>query len=177
VKRKQKKNNFLTLNGMILRIKDTFVDTTSILLCEMDTYMITIVLKGAMEPYEIVFKNDEECLNNFNQLCKRMNVKNIDEKTINKKSTIKDDKRELFDTFWDLYQKKVGYSKCLEKWMKLGIPTISKIIKAVPKYVKDTPDVKYRKNPLTWLNGNYWEDEPIKEMEKEKENFNHDELF
>jgi hypothetical protein len=61
--------------------------------------------------------------------------------------------------------------------MQFGIPTISEIIKAVPKYVKDTPDIKYRKNPLTWLNGRYWEDEPIKQKEKEKEKFNHDELF
>lgn len=162
---------------MILRIKDTFIDTSNILLCEMDTHTITLVLKGFMEPYEILFMSEKECLDSFNKLCSRMSVVDINDKVKNKKSSLKDDKRELFDTFWDLYQKKVGYSKCLEKWMKLGIPTMSSIIKAVPKYVKDTPDVKYRKNPLTWLNGKYWEDEPIKEKEKEKEKFNHDELF
>lgn len=162
---------------MLLRVNNTFIDTTSVVLCEMDTYTMTILFKGAMEPYEILFESEEDCLSSFNKICSKMSVVDINDKRKERNSSIKDDKRELFDTFWDLYQKKVGYSKCLEKWMKFGIPTISEIIKAVPKYVKDTPDVKYRKNPLTWLNGRYWEDEPIKEKEKEKEKFNHDELF
>lgn len=162
---------------MLLRVNNTFIDTTSVVLCEMDTYTMTILFKGAMEPYEILFESEEDCLSSFNKICSKMSVVDINDKRKERNSSVKDDKRELFDTFWDLYQKKVGYSKCLEKWMKFGIPTISEIIKAVPKYVKDTPDVKYRKNPLTWLNGRYWEDEPIKEKEKEKEKFNHDELF
>jgi hypothetical protein len=162
---------------MLLRVNNTFIDTTSVVLCEMDTYTMTILFKGAMEPYEILFESEEDCLSIFNKICSKMSVVDINDKKKERNSSVKDDKRELFDTFWDLYQKKVGYSKCLEKWMKFGIPTISEIIKAVPKYVKDTPDVKYRKNPLTWLNGRYWEDEPIKEKEKEKEKFNHDELF
>jgi len=162
---------------MLLRVKNTFIDTTKILLCEMDTYIITISLSGAMETYDIVFESEDDCIEEFNKICKKLSVVDIDKVKTKKSSTTADDKRELFDTFWELYQKKVGYSKCLEKWMKFGISTMSEIIKSVPKYVKDTPDVKYRKNPLTWLNGKYWEDEPLKEKEKEKEKFNHEELF
>ena len=133
---------------MLLRVNNTFIDTTSVVLCEMDTYTMTILFKGAMEPYEILFESEEDCLSSFNKICSKMSVVDINDKRKERNSSVKDDRRELFDTFWDLYQKKVGYSKCLEKWMKFGIPTISEIIKAVPKYVKDTPDVKYRKNPL-----------------------------
>jgi len=162
---------------MLIKINNTFVDSSKILLCKIDNYIITILLEGAMEPYEIVFEDEDDCLDSFNKLCGKMSVVDINQENKSRKSTLKEDKRELFDTFWELYQKKVGYSKCLEKFMQFGIPTISEIIKAVPKYVKDTPDIKYRKNPLTWLNGRYWEDEPIKQKEKEKEKFNHDELF
>jgi len=51
------------------------------------------------------------------------------------------------------------------------------IIDAVPTYVRETPDPKFRKNPLTWLNGEYWKDEKEKEKEKEKQKFNVNDLF
>ena len=47
---------------MLLRVNNTFIDTTSVVLCEMDTYTMTILFKGAMEPYEILFESEEDCL-------------------------------------------------------------------------------------------------------------------
>jgi len=63
-----------------------------------------------------------------------------------------------FSIFWDKYSKKVDSKKCKEKFLKLSGLEIDKILKVVDSYVISTPDDKYRKNPLTWLNGKCWED-------------------
>lgn len=63
-----------------------------------------------------------------------------------------------FSKFWSLYNKKVDSKKCKDKFIKLSKAEIEKIIEVLPSYVYSTPDVQYRKNPLTWLNGKCWED-------------------
>lgn len=80
--------------------------------------------------------------------------------SINIQDTINKNTIELsFEKFWDMYQKKEGKSKCLSKFEKLKQTEIEKIFETLPTYIKNTPDVKYRKNPLTYLNGKHWEDE------------------
>lgn len=64
-----------------------------------------------------------------------------------------------FNIFWDAYNKKVDSKKCKDKFLKLSNTEVEKILNVVEKYVKSTPDPKFRKNPLTWLNGKCWEDE------------------
>jgi hypothetical protein len=36
---------------------------------------------------------------------------------------------------------------------------IDKIFETLPFYLKSTPDIKFRKNPTTYLNQRTWEDE------------------
>lgn len=81
------------------------------------------------------------------------NANRIEEKRIEER------KKELLTVFWNLYQKKEGLKKVTDKWMKLPIKTMELIIERVPAYVKLTPDVQYRKQPLTYLNGEHWNDE------------------
>ena len=64
-----------------------------------------------------------------------------------------------FDEFWDLYDKKSDKKKCKEKYEKLSLVQIEKIKVALPIYIKSKPNIQYRKNPLTWLNGECWNDE------------------
>lgn len=64
-----------------------------------------------------------------------------------------------FDEFWDLYGKKSDRAKCEAKFNKLGENQIELIFKNLPSYIQSTPDIKFRKNPLTWLNGECWNDE------------------
>jgi len=64
-----------------------------------------------------------------------------------------------FDEFWDLYDKKSDKKKCKEKYEKLSLVQIEEIKVALPIYIKSKPDIQYRKNPLTWLNGECWNDE------------------
>ena len=77
---------------MLLRVKNTFIDTTKILLCEMDTYIITISLSGAMETYDIVFESEDDCIEEFNKICKKLSVVDIDKVKTKKSSTTADDK-------------------------------------------------------------------------------------
>ena len=64
-----------------------------------------------------------------------------------------------FEDFWNAYSKKTDKDKCLTKWNKLSESEKQKAMDVVRNYVLSTPDVKFRKNPLTWLNGKCWEDE------------------
>jgi hypothetical protein len=82
---------------------------------------------------------------------------------INKKETIS------FDVFWNLYDNKKGKFKCKSKWNKLSEKNKEKIIACLPKYISETPDVKYRKHPLSFLNQEIWmdyEDSEIQKVEK-----------
>lgn len=74
---------------------------------------------------------------------------------------IQDDKKAWFQVFWDKYGKKQDSKKCLEKWMKLTDEEMNAALDKVDLYVASTPDVQFRKNPLTWLNGKCWNDEII----------------
>jgi len=89
----------------------------------------------------------------------------------------KEIKLTMFRAFWNLYNKKTGMQKCQDKFLKYNIKTMQTIIDAVEPYTRETPDPKFRKNPLTWLNGEYWKDEKEKEKEKEKQEFNVNDLF
>jgi len=64
-----------------------------------------------------------------------------------------------FELFWDSYDKKTGRDKCLDKFLKLSDDHKQKIFETLPAYIESTPDKKFRKNPLTYLNGKYWNDE------------------
>lgn len=70
-----------------------------------------------------------------------------------------------FDDFWCLYDKKKDRKKCAAKFSKLKEKDITKIFETLPAYIRSTPDENYRKNPLTYLNGECWNDEIQKENE------------
>ena len=63
-----------------------------------------------------------------------------------------------FLNFWKIYNKKVDSKRCKDKFIKLPKKDIEKILEVVNDYVVLTPDVQFRKNPLTWLNGKCWND-------------------
>ena len=64
-----------------------------------------------------------------------------------------------FDTFWNAYDKKINISKCRKKFISLKPDDIELILKNVHEYVKSTHDKSFRKNPLTYLNNESWNDE------------------
>lgn len=66
-----------------------------------------------------------------------------------------------FDEFWNAYGKKVDRAKCERMYAKVKEDDRAKIKQHVPQYVASTPEVQYRKNPQTYLNGKCWNDEII----------------
>lgn len=66
-----------------------------------------------------------------------------------------------FDDFWNLYDKKVGRKKCIQKWKKIKDRDKELIMVHLPEYIESTPNKQYRKNPETYLNGECWHDEII----------------
>lgn len=68
-----------------------------------------------------------------------------------------------FDVFWELYDKKVDKKKTLTAWGRLTAEKRRKIIEYVPGYVSSTPNRRFRKNPLTFLNNESWENEIIQD--------------
>jgi hypothetical protein len=71
---------------------------------------------------------------------------------------IKNSNISTFDKFWILYGKSIDKQKCLDKFVKLTEDEIKTIFETLPVYLLQTPDKKYRKNPLTYLNGKCWND-------------------
>ena len=85
--------------------------------------------------------------------------KHINLRTIEPITTNKGDSD--FEKFWELYEKKTDRSKCEKKWDKIKREDKEKIFASIGEYVKSTPESQYRKNPLTWLNGECWNDEIV----------------
>ncbi|MBE2188448.1 MAG: hypothetical protein IAE98_03190 [Candidatus Kapabacteria bacterium] len=71
------------------------------------------------------------------------------------------EKLEMFERFWELYDKKADKQSCQKLFTKLSQKTIEKIMAHIPIYVKNTPDKKFRKNPKTYLRNQSWNDEII----------------
>lgn len=66
-----------------------------------------------------------------------------------------------FNDFWNTYDKKVDRPKCEAKWKKLNQGAREKILEHLVLYIPSTPDVQYRKNPLTYLNSESWNNDII----------------
>ena len=68
---------------------------------------------------------------------------------------------ELFNRFWDLYDKKTNRDKCFKKFSTLKAEEMEKVFSHLPNYVNSTPDKKFRKDPSTYLNNKSFNDEII----------------
>lgn len=67
-----------------------------------------------------------------------------------------------FDEFWDLYDYKKGKkSKVETKWKSLKDSDRIAIIENIPSYKLSTPDKRFRKQPLVYLNNEAWLDEIV----------------
>ena len=71
----------------------------------------------------------------------------------------KEQKNKNFQKFWNQYGKKVDTKKCQKKWDSFSLNVQKEILESLPEYIESTPNKKFRKNPLTYLNGECWKDE------------------
>lgn len=82
----------------------------------------------------------------------------------NKKYKIEKSIKELnvhFDIFWDMYGKKIDRAKCEKKWNKLTDEEREQCIYTLPAYILATPEIKYRRNPETYLNNKSWNNQIV----------------
>jgi hypothetical protein len=118
----------------------------------------TYVTEGKQKGNSCDTRSTHECPTDNND--KNVNnVNNDNKKTLMHDLKKSDELLSEFEKFWNLYQKKKDHKKCLAKWKLLTKKEKEDIFNCVSDYVKSTPDPKYRKNPLTWINGRCWEDE------------------
>lgn len=68
---------------------------------------------------------------------------------------------ELFEKFWNLYDKKKGKDKTILQWNKLKTEEKEKAIAGISFYQKYQPESKFRKDPERYLSNKVWEDEEI----------------
>jgi hypothetical protein len=65
-----------------------------------------------------------------------------------------------FDSFWNLYNKKVGDKKKVEsKWNKLKDDERQKIIDTLPTFLNSIKDKQFQPHPETYFNQQRWNDE------------------
>jgi hypothetical protein len=155
---KSKVRRFMGLlkqDGMIDLISDSI--TTHLTVCKYDAYQDE--------------RNANETQTKLKRISNEFQTTPIEEGKEYKEG--KESKEILFGTFWDLYDKKTGKKECMEKWGKLSNDVQEKILLHVPKYVKSTPDAKFRKDPIRYLTKQLWlddvsvKDEPRKETWQE----------
>ena len=67
-----------------------------------------------------------------------------------------------FESFWNLYNKKVGDKKKVEKkWNKLKDDERQKIIDTLPNFLNSIQDKQFLPYPVTYLNQKRWNDEIV----------------
>lgn len=64
-----------------------------------------------------------------------------------------------FEKFWDAYGKKTGKQDCLKYFKRMSEKDRTAAFGGVSGYIKLTPDIKFRKDPIRYLTKRVWEDE------------------
>lgn len=126
-----------------------------------DEYLKPILNKPLTSPLQGAMDKDKDMImDKHKDKDNRQSIDSIDKPNnliTNNKQTIESE----FEHFWSMYKKSRSKPKCFAKWQKLSETEKQKIFETLPEYVKSTPDVKFRKDPLTYLNGECWNDEII----------------
>lgn len=141
--------NLLEKDSMI--VTKNIKKTTHLTVCKYDSYQVSrnnneTQVKHKRNVNETIMTPNNN-VNNYNNENNEINIS--------------------FDVFWNLYDKKVDKVKSEKKWIKLTNEEREKIISFIPLYKKSQPDVKYRKNPITFFNNESWNDEiEFKEVRK-----------
>lgn len=160
--------DMLEKDGMITRetIGKGKHSTTLLTVCNYDTYQSKKVDKETLDATQGKRKGDTK----ETQGRHKGHTNNNDNNANNENN----EDKYPFSEFWDVYDKKSDRAACESKWSKLKDGDKELIMQHVSKYVKDTPDKKYRKNPLTYLNKKTWLDGTQKDVETFPEGYDKD---
>lgn len=74
-----------------------------------------------------------------------------------------------FDDFWNLYDLKEDKKDCIKKWGKLTQSEKELIMLYIEPYKLSLSDLKYQRNPVTFINKRTWENELKKSTQNAKQ--------
>ena len=73
---------------------------------------------------------------------------------------------QMFEGFWEFYDKKVGKDKAMVAWFKLTDEEVEKIRNTLPAYLEAHHEKKYRKDPVRYLSHKAFNDELVNASER-----------
>jgi|LULO01.1.fsa_nt_gb hypothetical protein len=115
--------------------------------------------------YQSFYKNEQQAMFVFNNIVNHFKLIDFRFK-VEKETKFDSRKDKAFEMFWNLYDKKVDKSRCKVSFMRLSMNEMVLAVKNVSKYVKATPDKKYRKDPRSWIIAKAW----LNEINNQKSN-------
>lgn len=80
-----------------------------------------------------------------------------------KAELFKEEKEIYWQQFWEVYDKKVGTAKAKAKFLTIPAKEMWAVVQSAEAYAQSTPEVKFRKHPVTWLNQECWLDSEPKD--------------
>ena len=128
----------------------------------------TVFIMINYDEYQVDDKRSDKPIANLSQTNDKRIATNKNDKNDNNDKNVKEVTNDRFAEFWNLYGKKTDSSKCKTKFARLTKSEIEILFDKLPLYIKSTPDVQFRKNPITWLNGKCWNDEVILQTNQAK---------
>lgn len=90
------------------------------------------------------------------------NNDNNDNKEINRSAIVS----EMFERFWEQYERKGSKKAAREKYMKLQDKDIEAINIHLPLYLKSKPEKQFRKDAERYLSNRLWENGDIQELKE-----------
>lgn len=127
-------------------------------------------IEKAIKDAEVIYKDAEVISHNEEVISRdaeadfhhnRQTKDTINKQTIDKADSVKKTKvvNIAFSDFWNTYDKKKDTAKCEKKWKSLTDKERDLVMVHIVAYTQSTPDKKFRKNPITYLNGKCWLDD------------------
>ena len=152
---------------MLIKInRDSFIESSSIEQYYLDG--VKIIFYISSRKHEEVYPSVSFAKGVFEKIANTFRDATMQSVTTKPSERIMSEKLDMFNDFWNRYDKKINRDDCLKKWKKLSISDMKEALKMVDIYVKSTPDKQYRKNPSTWIYQKAWRNEVIGSSEQEK---------
>jgi hypothetical protein len=139
----------LLLDTQHMVYKTTDTKKTTLTVVKYEDYQDSKTAKGLRTNFKQTSKGLQKDTNN--------NDNNDNNENKENNTSLKNE--EEFYYFWDAYDKKKDKKKCFSKWLKLNVTDKAKIFETVGDYIKVNSNEQYRKNPLSYLNGECWNDD------------------
>ncbi len=151
--------------------KDTGISAQSVRTCLnklKSTNEITIESTNDFSLITVVKYNDYQFVDKKTTIASTTKLTNNQPSINQQVTTIEEDNKGIkeeetkveFESFWNLYNKKVGKKiKIEQKWNRLPSETQKKIMETLPSFLGRISDKQFQPHPETYLNNERWNDE------------------